>query len=175
MAHHTESDGSALPMSEAAKALDITMEKLDFVLRSTDPLVPLDAPLEIGMSNPSRFGKAGGDNSADSATRGDFTPCTEPKPEEMVEVSFLRQCLENAMSSELTPHERDVVRLRYGLDDGETKTVKETGQILMLKATQVRQAEYKAFRKLRSPHSVHTYNLLGFLDYIGVNPNPTRF
>ena len=53
----------------------------------------------------------------------------EPKPEDQVEISFLRQCLENAMATELTPYERDVLRLRLGLDSGEGKTVKEVVEI----------------------------------------------
>lgn len=50
---------------------------------------------------------------------------TEACPEDYVELSFLRQCLENAMASELSPHERDVLRLRLGLDDGVTRTARE--------------------------------------------------
>lgn len=78
------------------------------------------------------------------------------------------------MATELSPHERDVLRLRHGLDDGVSRTVREVVQILgTLSATDVRKSENTAFRKLRSPYSVHTYNLLGFLDYVGVDPEFT--
>ena len=40
-------------------------------------------------------------------------------------MSILRQCLENAMASELSPYERDIIRLRLGLEDGKTRTVRE--------------------------------------------------
>jgi hypothetical protein len=53
----------------------------------------------------------------------------EPRPEDHVERSFLRQCLENAMATELSPNERDIVRLRLGLDDGLTRTAKEVADV----------------------------------------------
>lgn len=46
-----------------------------------------------------------------------------------MEISFLRQCLENAMATELTSYERDILRLRLGLDSGEGKTVREVVEI----------------------------------------------
>ena len=44
---------------------------------------------------------------------------------QFVELSILRQCLENAMAAELSPNERDVIRLRLGLDDGKIRSVRE--------------------------------------------------
>ena len=71
---------------------------------------------------------AGGDNSR-SNNQGllllDTLKCAETRPEDQVEASFLRQCLENAMATELTPPKRDVLRLRLGLDSGEDRTVRE--------------------------------------------------
>lgn len=96
-------------------------------------------------------------------------PSAEPKPEDQVEVSFLRQCLENAMATELTPYERDILRLRLGLDSGEAKTVRQIVEMCGGSVTKsdVRAAERRAFRKLRSPASVHTHNLLAYLDMSG--------
>ena len=95
---------------------------------------------------------------------------TEPIPEERVEMSLLRQCLENAMATELSPHERDVIRLRHGLDDGRSRTAREVSKELTISVSDVRKSESSAFRKLRSPYSVHTFHLLGFLDYVGIDP-----
>lgn len=83
-------------------------------------------------------------------------------------MSLLRQCLENAMATELSPHERDVIRLRHGLDDGRSRSAREVSEALTISVSDVRKSESAAFRKLRSPYSVHTYHLLGFLDYVGV-------
>lgn len=90
----------------------------------------------------------------------------EPEPEDQVEISFLRQCLENAMATELTPYERDILRLRLGLDSGEGKTVPQIVELCggSITTADVRAAERKALRKLRSPNSVHTHNLLAYLD-----------
>jgi DNA-directed RNA polymerase sigma subunit (sigma70/sigma32) len=100
-----------------------------------------------------------------------FWYSTELKPNEQVEISLLRQCLENAMATELSPHERDVLRLRHGLDDGVSRSVREVVEICggTLSVSDVRTTEMRAFRKLRSPYSVHTFHLLGFLDYVGAD------
>ena len=97
------------------------------------------------------------------------TKSAEPRPEDQVEISFLRQCLENAMATELTPYERDVLRLRLGLDSGEGKTVREIVELSggVVSMADVRSAERRAFKKLRSPASVHTHNLLAYLDFGG--------
>lgn len=100
-----------------------------------------------------------------------FHQSAEPRPEDQVEISFLRQCLENAMATELTPYERDVLRMRLGLDSGEGKTVRQIVQISggAVSMAEVRGAERRAFKKLRSPASVHTHNLLAYLDLAGVD------
>ena len=88
-----------------------------------------------------------------------------------MEITFLRQCLENAMATELTPYERDVLRLRLGLDSGEGKTVREIVEMSggSVSMSDVRSAERRAFKKLRSPTSVHTHNLLAYLDLAGAD------
>lgn len=70
------------------------------------------------------------------------------------------------MATELSPFERDVLRLRLGLDSGEGKKIKQIVEICggSVTAAEVRSAERKAFKKLRSPSSVHTRNLLAYLD-----------
>ena len=49
-------------------------------------------------------------------------------------------------------HERDVLRLHYGLDDGRMKTLEEIGQIFDVTRERIRQIEAKALRKLRHPN-----------------------
>ena len=81
------------------------------------------------------------------------------------------------MATELSPHERDILRLRHGLDDGVSRSPREVVELLgkaTISVSDVRRSEYAAFRKLRSPYSIHTYNLISFLDYIGVDPEPFR-
>ena len=84
-----------------------------------------------------------------------------------MERTFLRQCLENAMAMECTPGERDIIRLRLGLDDGEPMTAKEVAALYGGRFTvaAIRNIEQKAFKKLRSPFAVHTHRLQSFADF----------
>lgn len=107
----------------------------------------------------------------------DTLPCKEARAEDQVELSFLRQCLENAMAAELSPHERDVLRLRLGLDDGVTRSIKEVVDVCggNISASQVRSAEQRAYKKLRSPYSVANYKLLAYLDFANVDYASMKF
>lgn len=76
------------------------------------------------------------------------------------------------MAAELSPHERDVIRLRHGLDDGIHRTQKEIAEVYFggaLSIMEVSTTEQRAFSKLRSPYSVHTSRLLGFLEFVGID------
>eukprot|EP00965_Chrysotila_dentata_P191740 6174710-Pleurochrysis_carterae.AAC.1 len=66
-----------------------------------------------------------------------------------VEVSLLRAQLEQVLKSTLTPQQRDVLRLRYGLDDGVAKTMRDVGAIAGLQPFTVRQLEKTALARLR--------------------------
>ena len=57
---------------------------------------------------------------------------------------------ENVLNT-LNPRERDVLRLRYGLDDGRVKTLEEIGNVFSVTRERIRQIEAKALRKLRQP------------------------
>ena len=106
-----------------------------------------------------------------------FIRSDEPLPEDYVEQSFLRQCLENAMAVECTPVERDVIRLRLGLDDGEPSMAKEVAAVFgdQLTTTAVRNIEQRAFKKLRSPFAVHTHKLSAYLDFAGIDMGTKRY
>ena len=160
-----------LSIEEIARTLELKPERLEFILRSTRPLVELDS--SPGKSA-TQAGKAGGNDSMENSVPLLNTLVSEdPTPEQIVETSLLRQCIENALAVKLLPLERDVVRLRHGLDDGKSRTVKEvmkaTGGVLTL--GDVRNLEQRAYKKLRFKHSVHAARLLDFAeDYMGVSP-----
>uniref|UniRef100_A0A7S3TAR9 RNA polymerase sigma-70 region 4 domain-containing protein n=1 Tax=Emiliania huxleyi TaxID=2903 RepID=A0A7S3TAR9_EMIHU len=66
--------------------------------------------------------------------------------------SFFRRAeLESVLSTQLPPLERDVLRMRYGLDDGVVKTMDHVGSIAGLQSRKVRNLERAALRKLRRP------------------------
>jgi len=156
--------GQPIPSKdEIALQLGVSERRLQTALAVTKPLLSIDAPLGSKLNNQP--------NSADGSTAGltlmDTLICPEScKTEQRVEISFLRQYLENAMSAELSPHERDVIRLRLGLDDGITKTVKEVVDVCggAVSSYDIRSVEKRAFQKLRSPNSMFTSYLLEFVD-----------
>eukprot|EP00565_Helicotheca_tamesis_P003878 CAMPEP_0185726708 /NCGR_PEP_ID=MMETSP1171-20130828/2594_1 /TAXON_ID=374046 /ORGANISM="Helicotheca tamensis, Strain CCMP826" /LENGTH=481 /DNA_ID=CAMNT_0028395103 /DNA_START=1064 /DNA_END=2509 /DNA_ORIENTATION=- len=169
--------GEKYPSEEdVAKQIGVTVKRLRTAVRVTECPTSIDAPIYQGSSM-HKGSAAGGDLSGGSGGVGsgsaadnelllsDTLQCSEAQPEHYLEISFLRQCLENAMATELSPHERDVIRLRLGLDNGETKTVKQVVEIFGggVSVNDVRSAELRAFKKLRSPNSSHTRELLSYL------------
>jgi RNA polymerase primary sigma factor len=88
--------------------------------------------------------------SAKNATLGEFIPSQDmPTPNDVLERLILREQIEMILQK-LQPKERDVVRLRFGLDDGQQRTLEEVGAALGITRERVRQLELRALRKLRT-------------------------
>lgn len=122
--------------SEMAEYCKISLEKLRSTRVNMQAAIPLDSPLA---------------NTDDALCLSDVIESDEESPEDRVESSLLRDDLEHVVNS-LTPRERDVVRMRYGLDDGRAKTLEEIGRVFTVTKERVRQIESKALRKLRHPY-----------------------
>jgi RNA polymerase sigma factor (sigma-70 family) len=163
-----EREGQVPPLEILANELKISVSRLKIILKLTQPLASMDAPRQPG--GVTRAGKSGAETSG-SMLISDSVADLEPQPEDRVEFSFLRQCLENAMANELAPYERDVIRLRLGLDDGVSRTCQQVAKEYggSLTSSEVRSAEKRAFKKLRSPQSLATYKLLHYLDFADVD------
>jgi DNA-directed RNA polymerase sigma subunit (sigma70/sigma32) len=161
-------------MDVLAEQLQITEKRLTFMLRLTRPLLSTDAPFMRGGGT--RAGKAGDSFGYDLRVSDTLVDDTELNSEDMVELSLLRQSLENAMATELSPHERDVLRLRLGLDDGVTRSCREVSEEFggRLKSAEIRATEKRALKKLRSPVSLATYKLLTFLDFANVDKESVK-
>ncbi len=86
----------------------------------------------------------------DNATLGEFIPSHDivPTPEDVTRQMILREEIDMILQK-LQPRERDVVRLRFGLDDGHQRTLEEVGAELKITRERVRQLELRAMRKLR--------------------------
>jgi RNA polymerase primary sigma factor len=86
----------------------------------------------------------------DNATLDEFIPSQDivPTPEDVTERLILREQIDMILEK-LQPRERDVVRLRFGLDDGHQRTLEEVGAELKITRERVRQLELRAMRKLR--------------------------
>lgn len=170
--------GEPVPtMSVLADELGVSMKRLIAALQLTQPLQSLDTPIGGASQGSAGAGKAGGIDALDDGyTLASTMACDEPQPEDHVERSLLRQCLENAMATELSPNERDVIRLRLGLDDGQPLSVKEVAEIFggRFSRQAIRSIEKRAFNKLRSPLGIHTQQLIAYLDFAGIDGNKWR-
>lgn len=69
--------------------------------------------------------------------------------EELLIKQFMREDLEKVLNS-LNPREKQVIRWRYGLEDGRTKTLQEIGELMGVSRERIRQIESCAFRKLKN-------------------------
>ena len=84
-----------------------------------------------------------------------------PLPDEMTTRHLVRSSIEEALSS-LTPRQERVLRLRYGLEDGEPHTLREIGDKFGLTRERIRQIEREALRRLRHPS--RSRKLIGYLE-----------
>lgn len=129
---------------ELAEKLNITPQRLRFIISKaaeTDT-VSLDVPL---------FSGAGGGADARSATLGDLIENKGESPEEAVTAQLMQDDVENVLRM-LRPREREVLRLRFGLDGLGTKSFDEIGAIYSVPPNRIRQIESRAMRRLRHPN-----------------------
>ncbi|MGZ4389148.1 MAG: sigma-70 family RNA polymerase sigma factor [Gaiellaceae bacterium] len=89
----------------------------------------------------------------EDAVLGDFVPGEGPLPEEQVEDSLRSQTLATALEA-LADRERQVLVLRYGLEDAEPKTLEEIGKRLGITRERVRQIEVEALKRLSALHEM---------------------
>jgi len=158
-----DKQGATPGLDKMAAELNVTERRLRRILRMTKAPLSTDAPSRTSISS---TGTQSTEQMADT-----IMDETEMNPEDRIELSLLRQSLEDAMATELAPFERDVLRLRLGLDDGATRSRKEVvaacgGRVSL---SEVSSTERQALKKLRSPVTLATYKLMAYLDFAGVD------
>ena len=120
---------------EIAKKIGLSVEKVREVYKISQDPVSLETP--IGEEDDSHLG----DFIKDERTMS---------PEEYATIEMLKEELSGVLLT-LTEREEKVLRLRFGLDDGQCRTLEEVGQVFNVTRERIRQIEAKALRKLRHP------------------------
>ncbi len=120
---------------EIAAEMNMPVDKVREILKIAQEPVSLETP--IGEEDDSHL--------------GDFIPDEEAsEPAEAASYSLLKEQLVEVLST-LTPREEKVLRLRFGIEDGRTRTLEEVGKEFNVTRERIRQIEAKALRKLRHP------------------------
>ena len=120
---------------EIAEVIDMPVDKVREIMRVAQEPVSLETP--IGEEEDSHL--------------GDFIPDNDaPAPADAASHTMLREQLADVLST-LTPREAKVLRLRFGLEDGRSRTLEEVGKEFNVTRERIRQIEAKALRKLRHP------------------------
>ncbi len=120
---------------EIAAEMDMPPERIREILKIAQEPVSLETP--IGEEEDSHL--------------GDFIPDEDAsEPSEAASFTLLREQLKEVLST-LTPREEKVLKLRFGIEDGRTRTLEEVGREFNVTRERIRQIEAKALRKLRHP------------------------
>ena len=138
--------GREATAEEIGEKMGMSAEKVREIMKIAQDPVSLETP--IGEEEDSHL--------------GDFIPDDEtPSPAEATSTNILREELERQLHT-LTPREEHVIKLRFGLYDGRTRTLEEVGKEFDITRERIRQIEAKALRKLRHPSRAR--HLKGFME-----------
>ncbi|WP_373557971.1 RNA polymerase sigma factor RpoD [Paenibacillus sp. XY044] len=122
-------------VEEIAAAMELSVEKVREIMKISQDPVSLETP--IGDEHDSKLGDFIEDHDA-------------PAPVDSAAFTFLKEQLGDVLDT-LTEREENVLRLRFGLEDGRTRTLEEVGKVFGVTRERIRQIEAKALRKLRHP------------------------
>ncbi|MCG7408735.1 RNA polymerase sigma factor RpoD [Paenibacillus sp. ACRRX] len=122
-------------VEEIAKEMELSVEKVREIMKISQDPISLETP--IGEENDSKL--------------GDFIEDQDAlAPVDSAAYEFLKEQLGDVLDT-LTEREENVLRLRFGLEDGRTRTLEEVGKVFGVTRERIRQIEAKALRKLRHP------------------------
>ena len=123
-------------IEELAKELEMTPEKIEYVIKIKQDITSLDAGI-------------GRDGDEEDSTLSDFVEDEDSvTPEESAATQLLKEQVREVLSS-LSDREQKIIRMRFGLDNGKNHTLEEVGQEFAVTRERIRQIEAKALIKLR--------------------------
>ena len=130
-----QEQGREVTPEEIAKEMNMSPEKIREIIKVAQDPISLETP--VGEEEDSHI--------------GDFIEDQDsPAPADAASYALLREQLCEVLHT-LTPREEHVLKLRFGLEDGRTRTLEEVGQKFNITRERIRQIEAKALRKLRHP------------------------
>ena len=122
-------------VDELAKEMNMSEDRVREIMKIAQEPVSLETPI----------------GEEEDSILGDFIPDSDaPAPSEMAAFTLLKEQLIDVLDT-LTPREAKVLKLRFGLDDGRSRTLEEVGKEFNVTRERIRQIEAKALRKLRHP------------------------
>ncbi len=131
---------------EVAEEMQVPVNRIEAIIKMSQQPISLQSP--VGESEDSCFGDFIEDKSADN-------------PSDATAYNLLKEKFLNVLNT-LTERERNVLALRFGLDDGYSRTLEEVGKAFNVTRERIRQIEAKALRKMRHPTRLRQFK--GFLD-----------
>ena len=136
---------------ELAGKLELATQKMDWLRSCERQTMSMDATVRVSGKGSS----AGTGGSGQEAKLSDSLADAGALPDERAETKSLQSDIHGLLRSALSDRECDVVRLRFGLDDGKARTLEEIGTVFSITRERVRQIEARALHKLRQPYRNH--------------------
>ena len=130
-----QENGREPTAEEIAAELNMSVERVNEIMKVAQDPLSLETP--VGEEEDTHLGDFIADDDS-------------PAPVDAASQTLLREQLNDVLNT-LTPREAQVLRLRFGLDDGQTRTLEEVGKQFNITRERIRQIEAKALRKIRHP------------------------
>lgn len=140
-----EKTGFSTDLENISETLSIPLAKVSKALSASHEIVPFTLPVQVGES---------------VINLGDMLLDDAPRPEEQVMNIELRKAIVEALDS-LSDKEAEVMKMRFGIDNGDDHTLEECGQFFGVTRERIRQIEVKSLRKLS--HPTRSVKLITFL------------
>ena len=156
-------NGREATLEEVSKMMEMPESKITQIKKAA--MAPVSLAQAVGADDDKRTVE---DTLVDNITE---------HPEESSGKVLLKEDLENVLNT-LNPRERDVLRLRYGLDDGRVKTLEEIGNVFSVTRERIRQIEAKSFEEVEATvqkwHLARLYSASKRFDGVGIERRGRR-